>query len=126
MQTEKIKNKFLSKYKISSIEKDIKDKKTRHLKLFEELDEIQRPGIESYKLDSETQKVFDNTEQFIIDNYLGINGVDDVFTDNKFRKVIVLIDENALEDQTQEQISSFVNEIKDSVDLDVYVDETWA
>jgi len=117
----KLKDKSFSNNEIKSIEKQLQDKKDKHEKFFDELAEIQLLNIESYKLDSETQKIFDDAKQALTDKYMNENGVYDLFTENKYRKIVLFIDPIALEDQTQQEVDSLVSEIKNSVDVDVDV-----
>lgn len=107
---------------ISSIKKRIGDKVLENKLLWERIDEIQRLNIESYKLDKRTQKIFDEAEDTIRDNFLGVNGVNEVYPDNKHRKIIVVVDPDDFASSNYTRgIDAFIDEIQKSADVDVEV-----
>ena len=107
---------------ISAIKKKIAAQKLENQGLWENLNEIERLNIESYKLDKKTQRLFDEAENVIKDSFLGVNGVYDVFTERKYRKVIVSIDpDNFANSDYPHGINAFIDEIQKSVDVDVEV-----
>lgn len=115
-------NTELSKIQSELIEKKIADTISEITKLNERAAEIQRLNIESYKLDPETQQIFDNAEKTIRDNYLNKNGVYDLFTHSKYRKVVVFVDPNDFANSNYSGgIDAFIAEIKNSVNVDVEV-----
>ncbi|RNJ76081.1 MAG: hypothetical protein EB830_04895 [Nitrosopumilus sp. H13] len=112
----------LSKTETTSIKKRISDKVFENKRLWEKVDEFERLNIESYKLDKKTQKLFDESENVIRNNFLDVNGVYDVFIEKKYRKVVVFVDpDNFANSNYAHGIGSFIDEIQKSVGVDVEV-----
>lgn len=120
---EKLKDKSkLSKNDIAKVDKRIKDKKGENDKLWKQAAEIERLNIESYILDDETQAIFDNAFETLTDNYLDTDGVYDVFPENKYRKMIVIVDPNEFDNSSYAgDRDAFIKELENAVDVDVEI-----
>ncbi|MDA8002995.1 MAG: S1 family peptidase, partial [Alphaproteobacteria bacterium] len=107
---------------IAISKKTIQEKQMENIMLWNQAREIERLNIESYKLDIETQKIFDEAEEVIRHNFLGINGVYDLFTEKKYRKIVVFIDpDDFASSDYMHGITNFIDDIKKSVGVDVEV-----
>ena len=112
----------LTKEQIKLIEKRIQNKTDQNAGFYDEAAEIQWLNIESYKLDPETQEIFDKARQAISDTYLGKYGVYDLDVENKYRKVLVFMDPDDFNKSDYSgDISSFITELQYSVAVDVEV-----
>ena len=119
--SKKLKDKSkLSSADIIKIEKRIKDKKAENDRLWKKAAEVEKLNIESYILNEETQAIFDNALEILTGNYLNKNGVYDVFPDNKYRKMIVMVDPDDFETSSYAgNRDAFITELENSADVDV-------
>ncbi|MDE0265891.1 MAG: hypothetical protein OXK17_02525 [Thaumarchaeota archaeon] len=106
---------------VSSIERQIEEKKDKHIQLYEEAAKIEQRNIESYVLDPYTQKIFDDAEQILKTKYMNETGIYDLYTENKYRKIVLLIDPMGLEGKTQEEKDALFEDIAHSVDVHVEI-----
>lgn len=112
----------LTKTQIELIEKRIQNKTNQNTAFYNEAMEIQWLNIESYKLDPETQEIFDKARQAISDTYFGKYGVYDLDVENKYRKVLVFVDPDEFNKSDYSgDIRSFITELQYSVNVDVEV-----
>ncbi len=110
----------LSSADIIKIEKRIKDKKAENVKLWKNADEVEKLNIESYILDDETQAIFDDALETLTENYLNTNGVYDVFPENKYRKMIVMVDPDDFETSSYTgDRDAFTIELENAIEVDV-------
>lgn len=112
----------LSTNDITTIEKRIKDKKGENDNLWKEADEVERLNIESYILDDETQAIFDNALEILTNNYLNTSGVYDVFPENKYRKMIVVVDPDDFKTSNYAgDRDAFITELENVIEVDVEI-----
>jgi len=110
----------LSKVDIETIEKRINDKKGENDIFWTQLAEIERLNIESYILDDETQAIFDNALETLTTNYLNTNGVYDVYAENKYRKMVVVVDPDDFEKSSYAgDRDAFIAELENAVEVNV-------
>ena len=112
----------LTQPEISSIKERITGKTLENKALWEQAKEFERLNIESYKLDEKTQRLFDEAEETIKNDFLGANGVYDLFTESKYRKVVVFVDPKEFARSGYPHgIGALIDDIRKSVDVDVEV-----